>query len=567
MLRERERLRGAGEALIARGHDAGGRDNVTVVLFRLEEVGAQAPTPATDGARHDGRRSPPTRRRRSPTAARGRRGAAAAATAARRGRRRRRARAARRGRRRAAAAPPARARRRAGGCACAARRAARDARACSALLGAGAYAGAQSVYFIGTDAAGWSRCTTGSRTRCRAACASTRATSSRASRRRSSSPRDAHALFDNELRSAGSAAALIRSLELGQLESRSPGSEPADRSACSASSLVMFALLRGVHVALDGVRSRALRANPHNKRARSRAAAHRARARSSPANGTVLARSVRDRATRAEAIYRRDYPFGDAVRAAGRLLRHRTTAHRARALRATAIWRADARSRARSSTSCRASATARRRGHHDARRARQQVAYAALAGARRRGGRDRPAHAARSRSSPRRPSYDPNALRPRPRSSGSRRRRRQPLVNRATQSATRPARRFKVVTAIAAIDTGAYTPELDGQRQRQRADLRPAARKRQRRRATARSRSATRWPIDQHRVGAGRRSVGAPTLTRYMNRLGFYRKPPDRPAPPTRCRSSGEYPAPPRLPPTSSRPTSGASASARADSR
>jgi serine/threonine protein phosphatase PrpC len=40
-------LRQAGRALVDAANEAGGRDNITVVLFRLEEVGASAPTPPT----------------------------------------------------------------------------------------------------------------------------------------------------------------------------------------------------------------------------------------------------------------------------------------------------------------------------------------------------------------------------------------------------------------------------------------------------------------------------------------------------------------------------------------
>jgi serine/threonine protein phosphatase PrpC len=48
-------LAAAGRALIDAANDAGGRDNITVVLFRLEEVGATAPAPQAT-AEH---RSPP----------------------------------------------------------------------------------------------------------------------------------------------------------------------------------------------------------------------------------------------------------------------------------------------------------------------------------------------------------------------------------------------------------------------------------------------------------------------------------------------------------------------------
>jgi serine/threonine protein phosphatase PrpC len=42
------RLRDAGEGLIAAANDAGGRDNITVVLMRLEEVGVGAPSEALE---------------------------------------------------------------------------------------------------------------------------------------------------------------------------------------------------------------------------------------------------------------------------------------------------------------------------------------------------------------------------------------------------------------------------------------------------------------------------------------------------------------------------------------
>ncbi|HWX75066.1 MAG TPA: Stp1/IreP family PP2C-type Ser/Thr phosphatase, partial [Solirubrobacteraceae bacterium] len=49
-LREHENLRDAGEALIAKANAAGGRDNITVLLVRLEEVGG-TPLPARPRAR------------------------------------------------------------------------------------------------------------------------------------------------------------------------------------------------------------------------------------------------------------------------------------------------------------------------------------------------------------------------------------------------------------------------------------------------------------------------------------------------------------------------------------
>ena len=66
ILRSHQRLRDAGEALIAAANDAGGRDNITVVLFRLEDPAAPAAgaDPATEEQSAIVARSP--RRPRSP---------------------------------------------------------------------------------------------------------------------------------------------------------------------------------------------------------------------------------------------------------------------------------------------------------------------------------------------------------------------------------------------------------------------------------------------------------------------------------------------------------------------
>jgi PPM family protein phosphatase len=50
ILRAHQRLRAAGEALVGAANEAGGRDNITVVLFRLEDpaAAASAPDPATE---------------------------------------------------------------------------------------------------------------------------------------------------------------------------------------------------------------------------------------------------------------------------------------------------------------------------------------------------------------------------------------------------------------------------------------------------------------------------------------------------------------------------------------
>jgi serine/threonine protein phosphatase PrpC len=71
------RLRDAGEALIAAANEAGGRDNITVLLLRLEEVqpprAARSPIRATGDAptgipaRRTGRRARDDRRRSRPS--------------------------------------------------------------------------------------------------------------------------------------------------------------------------------------------------------------------------------------------------------------------------------------------------------------------------------------------------------------------------------------------------------------------------------------------------------------------------------------------------------------------
>jgi PPM family protein phosphatase len=70
LMRSHSRLRDAGEALIAAANEAGGRDNITVVLFRLEDPSAPATplapeteeqavlAPAGSGARGDARLTP-----------------------------------------------------------------------------------------------------------------------------------------------------------------------------------------------------------------------------------------------------------------------------------------------------------------------------------------------------------------------------------------------------------------------------------------------------------------------------------------------------------------------------
>jgi serine/threonine protein phosphatase PrpC len=197
------RLRDAGEALIAAANQAGGRDNITVVLLRLEEVGPGASAavaegatmvgvPAVPSAQHspDGATMtpapaatvPPPQRRRTPRAAV------------------------------PAAQPPRR------------RRRIRHAGAIAfvlvvlGVLGSAGYLALQSVYFIGTNSRGLVTLFEGvpyqlpgnldlySSQYVSGVSASTL------------SPEKRHTLLDHSLRSEGDAASLIRSLELEQLE-------------------------------------------------------------------------------------------------------------------------------------------------------------------------------------------------------------------------------------------------------------------------------------------------------------------------------------------------------------
>jgi len=216
------RLRDAGEALIAAANQAGGRDNITVVLVRLEEVHPGAPaaigeqgtltdTPAVADA--DPVADPPPVAE-SPAGPPGR-----PATLVRADlledippvtRRR-----PRRGPSRDNGASPSRARR---------RRRLRRASALAVvlvtlgLIGSAAYLALQSVYFIGTNGRGLVTLYNGLPYRLpggiplytSAYVSGVSASTVPALRRRS--------LLDHSLRSESNAASLIRSLELGQLE-------------------------------------------------------------------------------------------------------------------------------------------------------------------------------------------------------------------------------------------------------------------------------------------------------------------------------------------------------------
>ncbi len=193
-------LADAGEALIAAANEAGGRDNITVILIRLEEVQLagialedeatrtdlppiELPPPAPAPGPEMGAEAPAPRRPRSPSAPQG----------ARAGGRRRRLRL-------------------------------RHAGLLTAtlvflgVLAAGAYLALQNVYFIGTNNRGLVTLYEGvpfnlplNLTLYSSRYVSGVSASTIAPRRRST-------LLDHSLRSEGDAASLIRSLELNQLE-------------------------------------------------------------------------------------------------------------------------------------------------------------------------------------------------------------------------------------------------------------------------------------------------------------------------------------------------------------
>ncbi len=204
-----ERLREAGEALIAAANQAGGRDNITVVLLRLEEVHHAAAPPIEEGATMVGvpAVSGPARSADGADGADAARGTAALSSASAPPSTRRTPR---------AAAPAASGRRR--------RLRIRHAGALAftlvvlGLLGAGAYLALQSVYFIATNNRGLVTMFEGLPYRLPGNL--NLYTSSYVSGVSAStlSPEKRHTLLDHSLRSEGDAAALIRSLELEQLE-------------------------------------------------------------------------------------------------------------------------------------------------------------------------------------------------------------------------------------------------------------------------------------------------------------------------------------------------------------
>jgi peptidoglycan glycosyltransferase len=150
------------------------------------------------------------------------------------------------------------------------------------------------------------------------------------------------------------------------------------------------------------------------------------------------------------------------------------------------------------------------------------------------------------------PGYDPNAVRSTPAYERILRSPGQPLVNRAVQFGYAPGSTFKIVTATAAIDTGAYTPQstVDG---RDNVPISGVALKNDENESfgqitltqgLAKSVNTVWAQVAEH--------LGSSTLARYMTRFGFDRKPQlDYPA--EEMSSSGEYSGETLISPTSNR--------------
>jgi len=208
LLRAHERLRDAGEALIAAANEAGGRDNITVVLTRLEEVTASAPPQsslpqtAVVQAAGDGA-APPAPAVGGPAPAPAATGRPAEPPASRRlPRLPQRKRASKRGPRVGA--------RRAGALVA--------VLVVLGLIGLGGFVALRSVYFIGTNDRGLITLYRGVPFRLPGGLALYSSDFVSGVGASTLAPARRQRLLDHSLRSQANGAALIKSLELGQLE-------------------------------------------------------------------------------------------------------------------------------------------------------------------------------------------------------------------------------------------------------------------------------------------------------------------------------------------------------------
>ena len=216
LLAAHESLRDKGEALIAAANEAGGRDNITVVLLRLEELDASAAPLTEEAPAVQPASVSPALAADGPAAAPAATTAATTAATAS-----------------AASAPPPdrpvvarRPRRPSPNGKGSGRRRVRLRRAATlavvvailAVIGAGAYVALQSVYFIGTNDRGLVTVFRGVPFRLPGNVALYSSDYVSGVSASTLTPARRHTLLDHSLRSEANAGTLVRSLELGQLE-------------------------------------------------------------------------------------------------------------------------------------------------------------------------------------------------------------------------------------------------------------------------------------------------------------------------------------------------------------
>jgi protein phosphatase len=184
------RLRDAGEALIAAANEAGGRDNITVLLLRLEQVGPGQGEHSNEHATLTDIPAvpPPENHARAPRSPRAPLASASPQARARRGRRLRRL------------------------------GALAVALAIVGVLAAAGYLALQRVYFVGTNNRGLVTLFRGLPLRLPGDLALYSSDYVSGVSAATLTPQRRRTLLDHSLRSEGDAASLIRSLELGQLE-------------------------------------------------------------------------------------------------------------------------------------------------------------------------------------------------------------------------------------------------------------------------------------------------------------------------------------------------------------
>ncbi len=208
-------LHDAGEALIAAANEAGGRDNITVVLLRVEELDAGVNPPTQESSVVQGAAAPSIPPPASAAAAAGAAATGSAATLAPAAERVQEAPVVPRRPRVPARGEHEGSRKRRG-----VRRAGAAVLvlAVLALIGAGAYIALQSVYFIGTNDRGLVTVFRGVPYRLPGNLALYSSDYVSGVSASTLEPQRRHTLLDHSLRSEANAASLIRSLELGQLE-------------------------------------------------------------------------------------------------------------------------------------------------------------------------------------------------------------------------------------------------------------------------------------------------------------------------------------------------------------